>query len=162
MKCCLTPLPTIDLDIYIDALTSWGIGLCVGNWWATGHLVPRWNTKGCNISWVEAVALELAMLWLAETDQNDLCTVIHLDNMGVIKAFNKGRSQNMHHDNCLQRISMILAVSNFSLVPCFVPSWLNKADPLLWGILGSQELQLEPTLILSPKLSVYLVCSRCL
>ena len=86
--------------------------------------------QGCNIGWVEAVALELAMLWLAETDWNDLCTIIHLDNMGVIDTFNKGRLQNMHRNDCLQHISMMLAVSNVSLIPCFVPSRLNKADLL--------------------------------
>ena len=96
MKCCLTPLLTINLDIYIDASTSWGIGLCVRNWWAAWHLVPGWNTRGRDIGWAEAVTLELATLWLAETDWNDLCAIIHSDNRGVIDAFNKGRSQNMH------------------------------------------------------------------
>ena len=37
--------------------------------------------------WAEAAALELATLWLAETDQNDVCTIIHSDNMGVIDTF---------------------------------------------------------------------------
>ena len=62
MKRCLTPLPTIDLDIYVDASTSWGIGLSVGNQWAAWRLVPGWNTRGHDIGWAEAVALELAAL----------------------------------------------------------------------------------------------------
>ena len=135
---------------------------CVGNWWAAWWLVPGWNTRGHDISWAEAVALELAMLWLAKTDQNDVCTINHSDNMGVIDTFNKGRLWNMHHNDCLQWISVILAVSNVSLVPCFIPSHLNKADPLSCGILGSREHWLEPSLILSPELSIYLVCSWCL
>ena len=65
----------------------------------------------------------------------------------------------MHRNDCLQRVSVMLAVSNVSLVPRFVPSRLNKADPLSWGVLGSPELQLEPSLVLSPELSVYLLCS---
>ena len=119
MKCCLTPLLTINLDIYIDVLTSWGIGICAGNQWAAWYLVPGWNTGGCDIRWAEAVALELATLWLAETDCNDICTIIHSDNTGVIDAFNKGSSQNVHCNDCLQWILVMLAVSNVSHPPLY-------------------------------------------
>ena len=72
----------VDPDIYVDASTSWGIGLCVGDLWAAWRLVPGWNTGGQDIGWAEAVALELVALWLAKTDQHDMCVVIRSDNKG--------------------------------------------------------------------------------
>ena len=65
----------------------------------------------------------------------------------------------MYRNDCLQRISVILAVSNVSLVPSFILLCLNKADPLSHSILGNPEQCLEPSLILSPELSVFLICS---
>ena len=159
MKRCLTTLPVVDLNIYVDASTSCGIGLCVGGLWAVWRLVPGWNTGGRDIGWAEAVALELAVMWLAETDRHDVSVVIHSDNKGVIDAFNKGRSRNLHHNDCIRRISLLLAISNISVVPVFVPSRLNKADSLSRGVLSSSELRLLPSLILSPELSALLVPS---
>ena len=138
----------VNLDIYVDTSTSLGVGLCVGNCWVAWRLVPGWNSGGCDIGWEEAVALELAAMWLAETDQHDVCVVIRLDNKGVIDAFNKGRSRNLHHNDCLGRISLLLAISNTSVIPVFIPSRLNKADSLSCGILGSSEHHLLPSLIL--------------
>ena len=128
VKRCLTTLPVVDLNIYVDASTSWGIGLCVGGLWAVWRLVSGWNTGGQDIGWAEAVALELAAMWLAETDRHDMSVVIHSDNKGVIDAFNKGRSRNLHRNDCIRQISLLLAISNISVVPVFVPSCLNKAD----------------------------------
>ena len=82
VKCCLTTLPMVDLEIYVDASTSWGIGLCIGNHWVAWRLVPGWNNGGHDIGWAEAVTLELAAMWLAETDHHDVCAVIHSDTRG--------------------------------------------------------------------------------
>ena len=131
VKCCPTTLPMVNLDIYFNTSTSLGVGLCVGNRWVAWRLVPGWNSRGHDIGWVEAVALELAATWLAETDQHDVCAVIWSDNKGVIDAFNKGRSRNLHHNNCLWWISLLLAISNTSA--CF-RSLLSQQSrlPLLW------------------------------
>ena len=42
----LIPLPLLDPDIWIDAASSWGIGLYVGGLWAAWELVPNWATSG--------------------------------------------------------------------------------------------------------------------
>jgi len=42
----LVKLPEFDLDIWVDASTSWGIGLYVGGHWATWELVSGWAEDG--------------------------------------------------------------------------------------------------------------------
>jgi hypothetical protein len=45
--CSLVSKGTIrDLDIWDDASTSWGIGICIGNEWDTWQLLPGWKSEG--------------------------------------------------------------------------------------------------------------------
>ena len=45
----LSPQTVIDLDIYVDASTSWGIGLMVGDHWAAWSLCEGWKVAGQDI-----------------------------------------------------------------------------------------------------------------
>ena len=89
----LLPLPLHDPDIWIDAASSWGIGLYVGGLWAAWELAPNWASSGRDIGWAEAIALEIAVLWLAKSFFHDACIKVNCDNTNVINAFGKGRSQ---------------------------------------------------------------------
>ena len=42
----LFPLPTLAKDIWVDVLSSWGIGLVVDDGWAAWRLVSNWNSDG--------------------------------------------------------------------------------------------------------------------
>jgi len=53
-------------DIWVDASTSWHIGVVVGEHWATCKLNAGWKSEGRDISWAESVALEIAVLWVIE------------------------------------------------------------------------------------------------
>ena len=56
----LWPLgPLSDLGLYVDASTSWGIGIIIGAEWAAFQLSPSWKTEGQDICWLETVAIEL-------------------------------------------------------------------------------------------------------
>src|SRR5882724_158087 len=44
--CTLMLLPKSDLDLWEDASTSWGLGLCVGDRWAAWHLLDVWAQDG--------------------------------------------------------------------------------------------------------------------
>ena len=35
--------PNMDLDLWVDASTSWGLGLCIGNKWASWRLLEGWD-----------------------------------------------------------------------------------------------------------------------
>ena len=53
-----------DPDVWVDASTSWGIGLLVKGWWAAWKLSDRWNEAGHDIGWAEMIAMELTLLWM--------------------------------------------------------------------------------------------------
>jgi hypothetical protein len=100
--------PLQDLGLYVDASTSWGIGIIIGNNWASFQLSPVWKVAGRDICWLETLAIELLTYFLEgrlETLAIELLTyflegmdlphchlLIHSDNQGTIGALDKGRS----------------------------------------------------------------------
>ena len=53
-------------DIWVDALTSWGIGLYVGSLWAAWQLMSGCTKDGQDIGWEEAMAIKLVAVWLTK------------------------------------------------------------------------------------------------
>jgi hypothetical protein len=65
--CPLTPRgETQDLGIWVDASKSWGIGIIIGEEWDAWQWSSAWHTKGRNIGWAEAIAVELVARILYE------------------------------------------------------------------------------------------------
>jgi hypothetical protein len=63
--CHLHPIgPIYNPDIFVNAFTSWGIGIIVGKFWHVFPLVPDWKIPSHDICWLEAVALELVVYFL--------------------------------------------------------------------------------------------------
>jgi hypothetical protein len=56
------------MDIYVDASTSWGTGIIIGQCWAAFRLAPDWKRPGQDICWLEAIALELLVYFLVQLD----------------------------------------------------------------------------------------------
>lgn len=56
--------PLYDHGIFVDASTSWGIGLIIADSWHAFQLVTDWKLPGHDICWLESVALELAFYFL--------------------------------------------------------------------------------------------------
>jgi len=54
----------LDPDIWVDASSSWGIGLLEGNHWAAWRLLSGWQSHGQEIGWDEAISIKLAIFWL--------------------------------------------------------------------------------------------------
>ena len=91
----LTTRRTCDPDIWVDASTDWGIGIVVGGRWVAWKLCLGWKAEGRDIGWAEAIALELAVLWLEQENYTDAKILIQGDNTGVIGTFIRGRSRNI-------------------------------------------------------------------
>ena len=153
----LLPLPLHDPDIWIDAASSWGIGLYVGGLWATWELAANWASSGRDIGWAEAITLEITVLWLAESFFHDVCIKVNCDNTNVINAFGKGRSRNAPRNDCIRHISSIPAISNLLLLPNYITSATNKADSLSCGIPGDPSCRIPASIKLLPILSSFLV-----
>jgi hypothetical protein len=119
-----------DLGIYVDASTSWGIGIIVQGRWASFKLRPDWKKEGRDICWLETLALELLFYFLEAMDLKDVHLLIHSDNQGAIGALDKGRSPNYHINLSIRRLYTVLVPQFITPLRKFVPSEDNPADSI--------------------------------
>jgi len=128
-----------DLGIYVDASTSWGIGIIIQNQWAAFKLRDDWKIEGRDICWLETLALEFLFYILEAMDLRNAHLLIHSDNQGAIGALEKGRSPNFHINLSIRRMYNVLITRFITHHLEFVPSDKNLADPVSRGELGSPE-----------------------
>ena len=137
-------------------MISWGIGLVVGNQWATWCLWEGWKHGDRDIGWAESVALELAILWLVQCEFTDCEVTVKGDNTGVIGAFNKGWLHNASCNAAIHRMASSLVPFNMTILPLYVSSSVNRADPVSRGTLGPQSICLSCSFELPLELSDFL------
>jgi hypothetical protein len=129
--------PVQDPHIFVDASTSWGIGIIVGDLWHAFPLVSDWKVTGHDICWLEAVALELLVYFLRQLHFVNTHIIIYSDNNGAIGAHTKYRSPNVPINLCVRRT--YAALIECLILPDFIyiASELNPADPISRGESGS-------------------------
>jgi len=145
--------PLQDLGLYVDASTSWGIGIIIGDRWASFQLSPTWKVPGRDICWLETLAIELLIYFLEGMGLCHCHLLIHSDNQGTIDVLEKGRSPNSHINLSVHRTYLVL--SNLSISPeiVYIESVANPADPISRGELGEAGKQIVPTFKLPQELS---------
>ena len=151
--CQLQPCgPLQDLGLYVDALTSWGIGIVIGDKWASFQLSPSWKIYGQDICWLEMIAIELLAYFLEEKGLWDAYLLIHSDNPGTIGTLGKGRSPNTHINLSVHCIHLVLV--DLFITPNFtyIESGANPADPILCRELGPASRHIFPTFVLPEEL----------
>jgi hypothetical protein len=111
----ILPRTSMDHDIWVDASTSWGVGLLVKGKWAAWKLADGWNGGGRDIGWAETIAVGIAAIWIANTSICDAHVCINSDNTGVIGALIRGRSHSVSRNESIRRITHILAPINVSI-----------------------------------------------
>lgn len=134
-----------DLGLYVDASTSWGVGILIGDQWYALELGDMWKSRekrGHGICWLEAVALELLYYFLGARGLQNCRLLVHSDNYGAIGALRKGRSKNEAINLCARRCSEYLARHLIVADVIYVASAENPADPISRGILGPPEKRL--------------------
>lgn len=154
-----TPPPPLPLNIYVDASTSWGIGILINDKWAAWKFLPGALQDGRAIGWAEMVAVELAVSLLCSVHPHHSHFFIHSDNQGVVGAitscFSRGASQN----SSLSRLSSVLLNHDCFLSTSYIPSAQNPADPISRGLLPLSSSRLKTKLRLHENLLPYL--ERC-
>jgi hypothetical protein len=128
------PPPTSDVDFWVDASSSWGIGIVFDGVWDSWVLSPGWNSDGRNIGWAEFVAIELGLLFAIHRGFSDTHFLIRSDNQGVIHAIEGGKSRSPSQNLVLQRITSLLSQHNLWISSLYVPSIDNLADPPSRGL----------------------------
>jgi len=74
----------------VDASTSGGISVLLGQQWESWHLLEGWDSNGQNIGWAEMAAVELGIRCLIQHGANNAHFKLRSDNMGVIFALDGG------------------------------------------------------------------------
>lgn len=129
--------PLQDPHIYVDASTSWGIGIIVGDFWHAFPLVPDWKVSGHDICWLEAVALELMFYFLCQLHFANTHIIIYSDNNGAIGAHTKHCSPNIPINLCVHWTYAALIEHLIWPKLIYIESELNPADLISRGELGS-------------------------
>jgi hypothetical protein len=125
----LRPLgPLQDLGLFVDASTSWGIGIVIGRRWYSFKLAPGWKTPGRDICWLEAIALELLIHFLGQLKFRDVHLRVYSDNKGAIGALTKGRSPNTELNLCARRTKHTSLDHMIDTDIVYVDTALNIAD----------------------------------
>jgi hypothetical protein len=88
----LRPRAFYDPGIFVDASTSWGLGMVMDQRWAAWRLSDGWNSAGRDIGWAEAIVMELAVMWVAAKGISDSEVTVRGDNISGIEALGRGRS----------------------------------------------------------------------
>src|SRR6266567_2615718 len=141
-----------DLHIFVDASTSWGIGIVLGDKWATFQLSMSWKVAGRDICWLETVAIELLVYFLEARKFHDIRLLIHSDNKGTIGALEKGRSRNHHINSSIRRTYAVLLPLFITPQLEYVASAANPADPISCGELGALGKHIFPSFSLPDEL----------
>jgi hypothetical protein len=145
--------PLQDLGLYVDASTSWGIGIIIGDRWASFQLSSTWKVPGRDICWLETLAIELLTYFLEEMGLQHCRLLIHSDNQGTIGALEKGRSPNSHINLSLCRTYLVLSDLSISPEIVYIESVANPADPISRGEPGEAGKQIFPNFKLPEELS---------
>jgi hypothetical protein len=153
--------PSVDPDVWVDASTSWGIGILVGDHWDAWQLIDGWKCEGRDIGWAEGVAIELAILVLELMGFRDCRILIRSDNVGVIGAYSRGRGRNFQVNASIRRAETVAMACNVSHNFIYVASEENRADPISRGLLGLPGLQNPFRIALPSELSPFLSHVSC-
>jgi hypothetical protein len=129
------PPPPSDDSIWVDASTSYGVGLVINHTWDSWKLAPGWDSHPSRrIGWAEMVALECGIRQFIHQGAYNMHLIIKSDNMGVIGALQGGKSRNSEQNIVLQRITTLLRIHSLWVSTIYTPSAQNLADPPSRGI----------------------------
>ena len=147
------PEARTDFNIFVDASTSWGIGIVINGRWLAFEFKEGWRNAGREIGWAEMVAIELVARTLVTANLRDTHVIVHSDNQGVVSALKAGYSRGIQQNHILREIVRIMQVYGLWLTVEWIPSADNPADDPSRGRFPSRSL-LYPS---PPKIPPHLV-----
>jgi hypothetical protein len=150
------PPSTSPVEFWVDASSSWGIGIILNDEWDFWRLRPNWDRDGRNIGWAEFVAIELGLLFAIHRGHSDVHFLIKSDNQGVIHAIEGGKSRNSEQNMVLQRITLLLSQHKLWISSLYVPSVENLADLPSRGLPPPGRPRADSTFILPSSLQSFL------
>ena len=150
------PPPISPIEFWVDASSSWGIGIILADEWDYWRLRPNWDRDGRNIGWAEIVAIELGLLFAIHRGHSDIHFQVKSDNQGVIYAIEGGKSRSPEQNAVLQRLTTLLSQHKFWVSSLYIPSLENLADLPSRGLPARGRSRATSTFTIPPNLQPFL------
>lgn len=122
------PPEPAPIAFWVDASTSWGIGVVLDGIWDSWKLSEGWKSDGRDIGWAEMIAIECGLRLAIHRGMHSLHLVCRSDNQGVIHALSNGRSRSVQQNCALRRIVALMRTHSIWISSLYVPSASNIAD----------------------------------
>ena len=116
----------------------------------------EWKVNGRDIGWAEMVAVELAARYLDQAGTRNADILVRGDNMGVVGAFERGRSRNYQVNDSIRRTEVVCMACNIRIKLQYVNTKENRADEVSRGTPSPRLLPLRTSFSLPPELSPFL------
>ena len=127
-----TPLsrspPISNIQFFVDASTSFGIGVVLDNEWDAWKLRDGWNRDGRDIGWAESVAIELGLHMAIARGFTNIHIPIRSDNEGVILSIAAGCSRNHTVNSEIRHIFSLMQTHTIWTSITYIESSNNLAD----------------------------------
>lgn len=133
------PPPPSTIEVFVDASTSWGIGLIIDGKWLAWKFREGWKSDGRDIGWGEMVAVELAVRTLITAKFEDCHIVIRSDNKGVVGALAAGRSRGTQQNAILRQIVRLLQDHTVWVSTVWIATLENPADGPSRGVFPARS-----------------------
>jgi hypothetical protein len=150
------PPPPSSVEFWVDASTSFGVGVVFNGQWIAWKLRTGWEADGREIGWAEMIAIELGIRVAIELGFRDTHFVVRSDNTGVIGSVGAGKARNLEQNRSLQRIVALMRANNIWITSQYVASAANIADAPSRGIPAAARTPLSTHIPLPPCLALYI------
>jgi hypothetical protein len=140
------------MGLFVDASTSWGIGIIVQGEWAAFRLGDGWKIPGQDICWLKTVAVEILIYILEAKGIENTTLLIYSDNQGTIGSLEKGHSQNFHINLSIRCTYVVLASHFITPHLVYISSEANPADPISRRELGATGMHISASFSLPDEL----------
>jgi hypothetical protein len=138
MKIVRPPSP-LDIGVFVDASTSWGIGLVLNGKWLAWQLKEGWRSEAREIGWAEMVAVELATRALVTGKYSQCHIVVRSDNQGVVGALKAGKSRGTQQNLILREIVKLIQTHDLWISTVWIPTLENPADGPSRGVFPGRD-----------------------
>jgi hypothetical protein len=153
--CNLPPLSPVEF--WVDALTSYGVGVVFAGHWAAWQFCAGWQADGHNIGWAKMIAIEVGVWVAVELGFCNTHFLVRSNNTGAIGLVSLGKAQNTEQNCSLQRIIAHMCASNLCIMSKYVALAANMADTPSCNVLAADHKPLLARIPIPPCFSMYLL-----
>jgi hypothetical protein len=150
------PDPT-DVGWYGNTLTSYGLGVLIGKYWAKCELKDRY-IRNAPIAWLETLAVRVGLMMLERLGiSKGKNYLVRTDNSTMLAAIQQRKSKDNGVNAKWKVIQEILIAAQIDLYPLRVKSVENKADGLSQGYRDGHRMEHRIPVVLPPDLATFVI-----